>query len=300
MEDRLRLTRLAPPGEPVRIVLDTDTYNEIDDQFAVAYALLSPEQLHVEAIHAAPFHNERSASPADGMERSYDEIQRVIECLQVPPRVPVLHGARQFMPDAATPVPSPAAEDLIARAMNPPDSAPLYIAAIGAITNVASAILLEPRIIDRIVIVWLGGQPMHWPDTRVFNVTQDPHAARVVLNSGVPLVHIPCYGVASHLLTTRAELRDHIAGRSRIGDYLWRTFYMYHPGSDPWAKEIWDISAIAWLINPDWVPTELVPAPVLSDDIKWSQPPNRHLIRNATFVYRNPIFKDLFQKIAHG
>ena len=56
------------------MVLDTDTYNEIDDQFALVYALLSPERLNVEAIYAAPFHNKRSQGPEDGMHRSYDEI----------------------------------------------------------------------------------------------------------------------------------------------------------------------------------------------------------------------------------
>ena len=66
------LARLAPPTGPVRMVLDTDTYNEIDDQFALVWALLSPEKLAMEAIYAAPFHNARSNGPGDGMERSYD------------------------------------------------------------------------------------------------------------------------------------------------------------------------------------------------------------------------------------
>ncbi|MFC1725309.1 hypothetical protein ACFL4T_06755 [candidate division KSB1 bacterium] len=44
-----------PPAGRVRMVLDTDTYNEIDDQFAVVYSLISPERLNVEAIYAAPF-----------------------------------------------------------------------------------------------------------------------------------------------------------------------------------------------------------------------------------------------------
>jgi len=48
------------------MVLDTDTYNEVDDQFAVVYALRSPERLRVEALYAAPFHNDRSSGPADG------------------------------------------------------------------------------------------------------------------------------------------------------------------------------------------------------------------------------------------
>ena len=73
-----RIQRLAPPKQrPVRMVLDTDTYNEIDDQFAVVYALISPE-LDVQAIYAAPFHNSRSSGPGDGMEKSYEEILRVL------------------------------------------------------------------------------------------------------------------------------------------------------------------------------------------------------------------------------
>ena len=69
-----RIERLKPPsGGPVRMVLDTDTYNEIDDQFAVVYALISPE-LDAQAVYAAPFQNSRSSGPGDGMEKSYEEI----------------------------------------------------------------------------------------------------------------------------------------------------------------------------------------------------------------------------------
>lgn len=77
-----RLARLAPPTGKVRMVLDTDTYNEIDDQFALVYALLSPERVQCEAVYAAPFHNDRSSGPADGMEKSYAEICRVLERLE--------------------------------------------------------------------------------------------------------------------------------------------------------------------------------------------------------------------------
>ena len=63
-----RIERLSPPETPLRVVIDTDTYNEIDDQFAVVYALFSPEQLEVEAIYAAPFLNKRSTSAGEGME----------------------------------------------------------------------------------------------------------------------------------------------------------------------------------------------------------------------------------------
>ena len=78
-----RIQMLDPPDGCVRMILDTDTYNEIDDQFAVVHALLSPDELKVEAIYAAPFHNNRSRDAEDGMEKSYDEILRLLTFLNV-------------------------------------------------------------------------------------------------------------------------------------------------------------------------------------------------------------------------
>ncbi len=76
-----RIEMLKPPaGRPVRMVFDTDTYNEIDDQFALVYALISPE-LDVKAVYAAPFKNSRSKGPKDGMEKSYEEILRILDKL---------------------------------------------------------------------------------------------------------------------------------------------------------------------------------------------------------------------------
>src|SRR4051812_27686874 len=102
-----------PPTGVVRAVVDTDTYNEIDDQFAVVYALLSPERIRTEALYAAPFHNQRSTGPEDGMLRSYDELHRLLDRLPQHRVAPVHHGARTWLPARDQPVPSPAAADLV-------------------------------------------------------------------------------------------------------------------------------------------------------------------------------------------
>ncbi|HHE70694.1 MAG TPA: nucleoside hydrolase [Chloroflexi bacterium] len=294
-----RLERLIPPEGHLHMVLDTDTFNEVDDQFAVVYALLSPEKITVEALYAAPFHNSRSSGPADGMERSYQEILRLLDRLSIAPDGLVFRGSKRYLGDASKPVESDAAHDLIHKAMaRTPDEAPLYVVAIGAITNVASAILMEPRIIERIVVVWLGGHALHWPDTREFNLWQDPAAARVILDSGVPLVQIPVMGVCSHLHTTIPELERYVAGRGAIGDYLAETVKSYHADHFAWSKVIWDISTIAFLLNETWTPTHLVHSPILTDQGTWSFDRSRHLIRSAFHVHRDPIFRDLFTKLA--
>lgn len=298
LSETQRLARLEPPVGPLHMVLDTDTYNEVDDQFAVAYALLSPEKITVEGLYAAPFLNDRSTSPADGMEKSYQEILRLLERLDVPAESLVHRGSPTYLPDWEHPVESDAARDLIQRAMARSEAdAPLYVAAIGAITNVASAILMEPEIIQRIVVVWLGGHAPTWPDTREFNLWQDPVAARVIFDSGVPVVQLPVMGVTSHLHTTVAELDRYVAGRGAIGDYLVETVRGYHKDHFAWSKVIWDIAAIAWLLDARWTPSVLTHSPIVTDQGTWSFDQRRHLIRAAYYVDRDAIFRDLFTKL---
>jgi hypothetical protein len=294
----VRLQRLQPPTGKVRMVLDTDTYNEVDDQFALVYALLSPERVTVEAIYAAPFHNKRSSGPADGMERSYAEIMRLLDKMAWPAEGLVYRGATAYLDKSRQPQQNSAVSDLIARALASPADDPLYVVAIGAITNVASAILLEPRIIEKIVVVWLGGHALYWPHTVEFNLKQDVVAAQVVFDCGVPLVHVPCLPITSHLATTVSELEAYVSGRGAIGDYLVEIVKGYHDDHTAWSKPLWDVATIAYLVNPAWVPTELTHSPVLTDNVTWSVDHARHLIRYATYIHRDPIFRDLFAKLA--
>jgi purine nucleosidase len=291
------LKKLEPPRGKVSMVLDTDTYNEVDDQFALAYCLLSPEKLDVQAIYAAPFFNNRSAGPGDGMEKSYAEIVRLLGKMNRNPEGFVFKGAPRYLPDGETPVDSPAVRDLVERAMARPDDDPLYVVAIGAITNVASAILTEPGIVNKILVVWLGGHPQEYPTAYEFNLYQDVPAARVVFDCGVPVVQIPCYGVASHLLASVPELKEYIGGKNELCDALIELFAAYSDDHFAWAKEIWDVSTIGYLINSDWLPSKLMHSPLLTDDAHWAHDERRHFIRVAYYCHRNPVFKDMYEKL---
>ena len=184
LEQRLKM--LECPSGLIDLVLDTDAYNEIDDQFAISYALKTKEKIRLLALYAAPFFNQRSSSPADGMERSYQEILTLQKLSG--DAVPVFRGSTAYLPDENTPVPSDAASHLVQLAKRYSSEKPLYVAAIGAITNVASALLMAPEIADHMVIVWLGGHSLEWHDNAEFNIRQDVAAARVVFASGAPLV----------------------------------------------------------------------------------------------------------------
>lgn len=295
--DRLRRLELPPGRLPV--VIDTDTWNEIDDQFALAYALLSPERIDLQAVHIAPFSNERCTDPAESLELSRAEAARVFSALDVPSDGKLFLGLGRYLGRDARPESTPASHDLIRRAFAQPADTPLVVVAIGAITNIANALLLEPRLVERLVVVWLGAHALHWPDHAEFNFDKDIRAARIVFDSGVPLVHVPCCGVASHLLISYPEVEAHIEPCGRIGAFLAGIYRDAHP--DRWGNThtLWDTVTIAYLINPGWVPHGLVGTPVVNDNRTFSQDIRRPPMKYAYFVHRDAIIRDFLTKLRH-
>jgi inosine-uridine nucleoside N-ribohydrolase len=297
VSENQRIDMLKPPtGRPVKMVLDTDTYNEIDDQFALVYALISPE-LDVKAVYAAPFKNRRSSGPGDGMEKSYEEILRILSKLGRSPDGFAFKGSSSYLTDLRNPEKSPAATDLVARAKKCSPEDPLYVAAVGAITNVSNAILIDPSIIRNIVVVWLGGNGHNWPHQREFNFRQDLNASRIIFDCGVPFVQLPCTPVVTHFRTTVPEMEAHVAGRGPIGDYLLEIFKDYKKDHFGWSKVLWDMTAVAWIIDAKWLSSDLVHSPIVTDNYTFSFDKSRHLIRAVNFVNRDPIFRDFFTKL---
>ncbi|MDQ8206107.1 nucleoside hydrolase [Coraliomargarita sp. SDUM461003] len=294
-----RATLLELPTGRVRAVLDTDAYNEIDDQFAIVYAMLAPESIELEAIYAAPFLNNRSQSAADGMEKSYDEIQRILELMKSTDCMPIFRGSEAFLADQAEPVLTAAVQDLIERARQR-DKGPLYVMAIAAITNVATALLLAPDIIDNIVVLWLGGHADYWPHNREFNFQQDIPAVQALLDSNCALFRVPCVPVADHLQISPYELEYYLSGKGPLAEYLCKIFQDYREHEGAWTKVIWDIAVVAWLVNPDFVPSAVAGMPALRADGTWQQVEGRTEIRSAMQVRRDPIFTDLFTRISRA
>lgn len=296
-----KMLRVPDADEILDMVIDTDTYNEIDDQFALCYSLLSPERLNVRAVYAAPFFNEKSSSFGDGMEKSYEEILRLFARMGKSPDNFVFKGADRTMPDASTPVLSDAVRDLIQKAKEYSSEHPLYVVAIGAITNIASALLADPSIADKIVIVWLGGHALSWEHMREFNLMGDLFAVRAVFDSKAPVVVMPCMGVASHMLSTVSEMNFFLKGKNALCDFLCARVEefeeQYGAGRLGFAKEIWDVAAVAYLQNPDYTTSVLAPSPIITDDYQCLLEESRHPIRVVLTINRNDIFDDLFKKL---
>lgn len=295
-EQQIRMLRPVEK-RPVRMVLDTDTYNEIDDQFALTYALLSPE-LQVEAVYAAPFHNARSSGPGDGMEKSYEEILRILKMMGKDPEGFAYRGSTDYLRQTSQPHRSAAALDLVRRANQHSPEDPLYVVAVGAITNVASALLVDREITRKIVVVWLGGNGKDWPSQREFNLQQDLLSSRLVFDSGVPLVQLPCTPVVTHFATTVPEMERYLAGQGELAEYLLKIFKEYQKDHFAWSKVLWDMTAVAWLVNPGWLPSNLQHSPILTDQFTFSFDNSRHFMRAVYFLERDSIFGDFFKKVA--
>lgn len=304
-----RLQALSPPEGVIDMVLDSDMYNEVDDQFTLAFAVRSPERIRLKAINAAPFRNHRSTSPGDGMEKSYHETLRVLKLLDQPTEGKVFRGSKTFLTDRETPVDSPAARRLIELAHEEREGR-LYVVGLGVATNIASALLLDPAIADQIVIVWIGGHPHSWPHARDFNLNQDIPAAQVLFDSKAPLIHVPAGDVAATLKITLPELEAGLKEKSPIAQALYQNVEDYYTeikgktkaprsGEGAWQKVIWDIATVAWLLKPEALAqTEVVPSPILTSKGEWQADPKRHSIRVATKLYRDEIFRVLFDKLS--
>ncbi len=166
----------------------------------------------------------------------------------------IYEGSNFFLPDVTTPVDSPAEEFIIERSKSYTAENRLYIIAIGAITNVASALLKDPTLKERIAVIWLGGNAEFVKKNDEFNLIQDVAAARVVMGADVPFMQVPCEGVVSAFTTGYYELEHFLKGKSELCDYLFEktvSTAREFTSLPTWSRVVWDVVAVAALLNDD-------------------------------------------------
>lgn len=301
------LKNLSVPEGKIDVVLDTDAYNEIDDQFAIGYMLRNTQKFNIKGICAAPFLNGKSTCASDGMEKSYNEIRKLLSLAEMSGlENSVFKGSEEFLKDEKMAVRSEAAGFIAALADDYSPEKPLYIVAIGAITNVASALLKNPKMTENCVVVWLGGHGVHMPlAASEFNMKQDIAAARVVFGCGIPLVQLPCGGVVDHFLTSKYELEHWLKGKNALCDYLYNNTVQEadsYAAGKPWTRVIWDVTAVAWLLNENskFMAERLMPSPIPEYDGHYAFDSNRHLIKYVYNINRDSLFENLFNKLGEN
>ena len=164
-------------------------------------------------------------------------------------------------------------------------------------TTHSTAPIKEPKIIDRIEIIWLGGHSILSEDNDEFNFRQDIQAVKKVFESKVKLTVIPCKNVASNLRTSIYELEYFLKGKSELCDYLCQRFYNDGKHGIQIRRVIWDISAVAYLINKEWFEISQVNCPGIKDDGAYEINTNNHLITIVNFLNSDEILGDMFRKL---
>lgn len=278
-----------------KIVLDTDAFCEKDDQFAIAYALLLKETLEVVGLSAAPFLNEKSDSPEDGMIKSYNEIKAVMSLVDPELNIPVYEGSRNFLKNVEGYMESPAADNIIRLAKESDER--IYFIGIGAYPNMASALLKCPEIKDKIVIVWFATNTNN--TLGEYNAWQDTRTAKVIFDSEAPLVIIPVNGFVNNFTISVKELEEKVGKVNKLGAYLYKKVYeecQLYPCEN---VIISDVAAIAALGYPNAVEYYIKPAPVVIEgEEHMIVDETRHPIIVAKNLLNREPYDDLFRRIA--
>lgn len=283
--------------EKLNVILDTDAANQIDDQFAIAYLLKSKENFNIEAITTAPFYkSDKCKDLADGQQKSYKEVINIINLIDCENKNIVYMGATKYYKEQSEQEND--AVNKIIEVAHKNDKT--YIIAVGAITNVALAIEKDPAIVDKIEVVWLASNSLLYNNNNDFNFKQDIKANQKVFESNVKLNIIPCKNVASELKTTIYEIEHYLADKGEIGRYFIDLVKSEKDGENlefGKRKTIWDIAAVAYVINSNWFETMEIQRPEISDNGEYILNNKYAKAKFVKYLDADKIFEDLFRRI---
>lgn len=293
----------VPQNKKIRLIVHTDCKNEADDQYALAHFLMTP-RFQIQGVIAGHFwKSPQEYGELGTANASFDEIIKVMDFMGVRGICPVLMGAAKEMPDEQTPVDSEGARFIIEEAMK--EETMLYVACLGAVTDVASALLMKPEIANRIIIIWIGGGT--YPEGGLeANLMMDIDAANVIFASNAEVWQIP-RNVYKMFGVSLAELQLKVKPCGEIGRYLFEQLVEFNHKASlnnrPWPYgEIWglgDQGAVAVLMeDAAKINYDLVAAPRVREDMSYDLKQNHRKIRVYNTAEIRLTMEDFYAKLA--
>jgi inosine-uridine nucleoside N-ribohydrolase len=294
----------------IKILIDTDANNELDDQHALAYAFLNSESFEIAGVTV---NNTRNG---DGIQGQYNEALRIIQLFNLENKVPLYPGADKSFAEIAPYLSDsvfdgqPAVDFIISEAMKMKDEK-LVLLPVGKLTNIALALTKEPRIAEKVRVVWLGS---NYPGPGEYNLDNDTTSVNPVIESGVEFEMVTVrYGEptgTAAVTVTREEVAANLKGKGPksnsevtgrhggtfnfFGDYSANLFEHAEMHGNPPSRALFDMAAVAVVKNPTWAQKIEVPAPKLRG-VEWiEQPENQKKIVIWENFNRDAIVNDLF------
>lgn len=270
----------APADQRIRVLLDTDANNELDDQHAIAYMLFNGQVFDVEGITV-----NRTRGGGD-IDEQFAEAERVVKLTGLDGQVPLHKGASGSFDEIAPTMDQAdfdgaAAVRFIIERAHAADPRPLVLLPVGKLTNIALALRKDPSIAGKVRVVWLGS---NYPERGEYNKENDPGSLTYVLDqTGVPFEIVTVrYGKPSGTDAVRASLAEikarmpgkgpkvspPVTGREggshiSFGDYSVALFERIDLHGDPPSRALYDMAAVAIVKNPAWATARRIPAPKL-------------------------------------
>lgn len=297
----------------IRVIFDTDTNNELDDQHALAYLLFNGEAFDLEGVTV------NETARGGSIEDHYREAERILELSTLHPRIPLLTGASGSFGDIRARLEekdfdgAPAVNFIVERALAPSNRR-LVLLAVGKLTNIALAYKKNPAIASNASLVWLGS---NYPQPGEYNQDNDEEALNFLLDSYLPFtIALVRYGEPSGTDAVRAALADvrrrmpglgprtakPVTGRhggafSTFGDYSVNLFEHadYHGG--PPSRALYDMAAVAVVKNPAWAAPRRIPAPTLRDGVWRDRPDNPRRIELWEDFDKEAIMADFYRSM---
>lgn len=300
----------------VRVISDNDYAGDPDGLFQLAHQALSPSSVltHVLATPHAPFVNR-------GITDLCAEAERIArECLDLCGRsdVPVVRGTNDKMVDRKTPIDTPAVRAIIDEAMRTDTDLPLYVTAGAGLGAIASAWLIEPRIAEKLTLIWIGGHehqgltpvPPGAPDME-YNLSIDPIAGQVIFNdSNINIWHVP-RDMYRFVIASRAELKDRVFAKGKLGEYLYNSLAAVSNLLEGMGRAMGEIYVLgdsplvllstlqtAFEPTPASSPWITKPCPNILPSGLYEENPNGRPLRVFTQIDNRLLLEDMYAKIS--
>lgn len=211
----------------MRVIIDNDFGGDTDGLFELVQHLLSPS-VEIRAIIGSHL------KPGDGFDPSKEtathakqKIEEVLSIMNLTNAYPVYQGSNFPLENDSTAQPSDAANAIVREAMRDDTKLPLYVVCGAGLTDIASAYLIEPKIANRLTLIWIGGPeypelatPPPGYTTLEYNLGIDIKAGQVVFNkSSIPIWQIP-RNVYRQVMMPYSSLLTKVKTQGKIGEYL--------------------------------------------------------------------------------
>jgi len=285
---------LPPAGERMRLLIDSDAGTEIDDLYAIALAVASPERFEIEGFVATHFAtNTVGQDGPASIEKSYRAIVELLDVAGLAGRYRVTRGAHP-MQYRAWPSEGEGVDFLLERARAGGPDRPLWVVVLGAATNIASAVAKDPGIAPNLRVVFHSRSAHTWPERSVqYNVKGDVTAARTLLESPAPLVW---FDTGTHLCRSFDETARTVARTGTLGKYLHefrrRREYFMRPD-----KGFFDMADIAWMLRPGLCRDEVVPAPTMDHHLEFDHTRAHGRMRRVYEIENDPTWDLLCERL---